>query len=903
MLRNYEEKRDFSRSPEPPPIKRAGAGPLTFVVHKHDARRLHYDLRLEVDGALKSWAVPQGPSADPEERRLAVMVEDHPLDYGSFEGVIPAGEYGAGEVIVWDSGTYSPEHAGNLYFEDRTGGEKLMQEGIGKGKISFYLRGEKLKGSWTLVKLARGDKDWLLIKHRDEFAGKADVLKDERSVLSGLTIADLKAGRLPGESSPVRLDNLPGVRRAPLPDTLAPMLASLTPEPFSDPDWLFEPKLDGFRSIAIIKGAARMLSRRGLDITANFREIADSLKRQPAAELVLDGEIVAIDETGRPCFQCLQNHLGMNVEPAALHGHGPVSIVYYVFDILYLDGFDLLNVPLIERKGVLSRVLKPEDLVRAIDYFEKEGQLVYEGAIRQGLEGTIAKRKDSTYEPGRRSHSWLKVKATRSEDFVIGGYNQGAGSRAHSFGSLLLGYYDDRGRLIYAGNVGSGFSDEDLEHLTRRLSELKTDTMPFAEKPPLTSPTTWVRPELVAEIKFAQWTHGGYLRAPVFLHLRQDKPPQEARPGEVVAAPRKSAGGQSGGPPQNEVESVLKQLEDPAEELDLKVDGHRIGLTNLNKEFWPAIEGRRALTKRDLLVYFARVSPWLLPHLKDRPLTLKRFPDGIYGEHFYQKHWEHKVPGFVRTVPITEEESGRRDYMLCNNLAALMWLGQIADIELHTWFSRISPEPDMLDDPRAIASVEEAADYLADYPDFLIFDIDPYIYSGKEGRGEEPELNRRAFARTVEVARWLKEVLDSLKLSAFIKTSGKTGLHIFVPMRRRLDYGTVRSAAGTVADYLLRQHPKEVTTEWSVEKRRGKIFIDHNQNVRGKTLASVYSPRVSPEASVSTPLRWDELEKVYPTDFTMFNIPERLAVAGDLWAGILDAKRDLQGAVRVAKEK
>jgi len=903
MLEDYGKKRDFARTPEPPPGRAPrDGGPLTFVVQKHAARRLHYDFRLEVGGVLKSWSVPKGPSLDPAEKRLAVMVEDHPLDYGSFEGVIPRGEYGGGQVIVWDNGTYSPDEDGRLSLDDRADAEERMRRGLAAGKLSILLRGRKLKGSWTLVKTQRGDKDWLLIKHRDGFVdSERDVLDDDRSVISGLRIEDLKAGRLPDRprgGATVRPDDLPAARRAPFPRSIAPMMATLTSAPFSNPDWLFEPKLDGVRAIALIRGGkTKLLSRSGLDATRQYPSLAEELGRQPEPELVLDGEIVALDEAGRPSFQLLQQRLNLTRDADIRRADAEIPVLYYAFDLLHSGRFDLTAAPLGQRKALLERVLLPSPRVRLLEHFEEEGEAAYDAAVAHGLEGIIAKRRDSVYEPGRRSRHWLKVKATVSDEFVAGGYSQGLGGRAGTFGALLLGYFDDEGRLVYVGNVGSGFDDRTLADLRRRLDAIRVDECPFAAAPPEKTPATWVRPQLVVEVKFAQWTADGHLRAPVFLRLREDKPAAEVRPADVVPAPGVPAARNEAASLQAEVEGVIDQLGAKREKLTLSVEGHKLPLSNLDKEFWPALGGRRALTKRDLIAYLARVSPYLLPHLRDRPLSLTRYPDGIAGEHFYQKHWDNPLPPFVASVRLfSEHNEGDQEYLICNNLPTLLWLGQIADLELHTWYSRVSPEPDghHLSD-RFTGSVENIDGSLLNFPDFIVFDLDPYIYSGREAAGDEPELNRKAFARTCEVALWLKELLDSLSLSSFVKTTGRTGLHVYVPILRQLDYDAVRSASETIGRFLLRQHPREITMDWAVRKRTGKVFLDHNQNARGKTLASVYSPRPLPEAAVSMPLRWDELGGVYPTDFTILSAPQRLAEVGDLWAGILEAKHDLKG--------
>jgi bifunctional non-homologous end joining protein LigD len=909
-LSKYDEKRDFQRTPEPPGKLKSSGGPLTFVVQKHAARRLHYDFRLEVDGVLKSWAVPNGPSLNPADKRLAVQTEDHPLDYASFEGVIPRGEYGGGQVIVWDNGTYSPDEGGKLSFDDRAEAEDRVRQELSKGKLSVFLRGRKLKGSWTLVKTRRSEKDWLLIKHQDELADpQTDILKKDRSVVSRLSIEDLKAGRLPDPTRQAGLaagpEDLPGARRASFPRSAAPMLPTLSDGPFSHPDWLFEPKFDGVRAVALIRdGRVKLVSRRGLDPTLQYPSLCEHLAQQPERELVVDGEIVALDEDGRPSFQRLQQRLNLTRDRDIRRAEAQIPLHYFVFDLLYLQGFDLSGVRLDQRKALLESVLVQSETVRLLEHFEADGNAAYEAAVEHGLEGVVAKHRGSLYEVGRRSRHWLKVKSTRSADFVVAGYTPGKGARARTFGALALGYPDDHGQLVYAGNVGSGFDDRSLADLQRRLDSLKVEVCPFPDKPPVEAGTTWVRPELVAEIKYGQWTRDGRLRAPVFLRLRQDKPAAEADQPAVVSAPVSQAqvSDGAGSSLETQVQSVLEQLSDEAEKLALRVDGHRIPLTNLDKEFWPAIEQRRALTKRDLIVYFARVATCLLPHLKDRPLTLTRYPDGIHGERFYQKHWEHPLPEFVETVRLfSEHNNADQDYLLCNNLPTLLWLGQIADLELHTWYSRVSPEPDGSHLSNVFTGSEAAIDRsLLNYPDFIVFDLDPYIYSGSEAKGSEPELNRAAFAKTCEVALWLKDILDSLSLSSFVKTTGRTGLHIYVPILRQLDYDAARSAAQAIGQFLMRQHFRDVTMEWAVPKRKGKVFFDHNQNVRGKTLASLYSPRPLPEAAVSMPVRWDELGKIFPTDFTIMTAPERLKETGDLWSAILDAKHDLGALLEAA---
>jgi bifunctional non-homologous end joining protein LigD len=893
-LEQYREKRDFSRTAEPPPSELdARQGPLLFCIQKHAARRLHYDFRLEVDGVLKSWPIPNGPSYDPAVRRLAVMTEDHPLDYASFEGVIPKGEYGGGQVIVWDAGIYAPEDHGRIVW-DRTRAEKLVRSGIEQGKLTVFLHGRKLKGMWTLVHTR--DKDWLFLKKDDPTASPSvEVLDQNASVLSGLTIEDLKDGRLPdrARSAPLLLDpaRLAGSRRAAMPKAVSPMLPTLAERPFSHPNWLFEPKLDGYRVVASIEGAeVRLASRRGLDCTDQYPWLVEALRRQPYTRMVIDGEVVALDENDRPSFQHLQNRM-----------HDPnVCLLYYAFDILYRDGIDVRGVRLDERKPLLEQSLVPSDRVKLVEVFPEDGEMLYAAVQASGLEGVVAKRRDSKYDTGKRTEAWLKVKAVQRDEFVVGGYTRGTGARARTFGSLVLGQYaPGADKLTYVGNAGSGFDDKTLDRLVKRLEALRTDESPFDAPIPTVGrwtrreraegPITFVKPELVAEVKYAERTQDGILRAPVFLGLRDDKPAAQVGAVKVVAPPEAT-----------DPASLVEQLRaSDADKLLLHVDGYELAFSNLNKVFWPAHDGQRPLTKRDLVIYYAEVAPFLLPHTRDRPLTLVRFPNGITGQHFYQKHLEKGLPEFVETVWLySDHVKGDGEYLMINNLPTLLWLGQLADLELHTWYSRVNPEPDARGRSTVFAgSLETMHASVLNYPDFIVFDLDPYLYSGKEARGAEPELHPEGFAATCQVALWLKEMLDDLGLVSFVKTTGRTGLHIYVPIQRSLDYEATHSVSETLARYLVQQHPDLVTAEWAVPKRKGKVFADYNQNVRGKTLASIYSPRVLPWAAVSMPIAWDEVGKVFPTDFTILTAVERLRKVGDLWSGILDAKRDLGRAL------
>jgi bifunctional non-homologous end joining protein LigD len=903
-LDEYRAKRDFSRTPEPPPSAgQVRAGPLTFVVQKHAARRLHYDFRLEVDGVLKSWPIPNGPSYTHGERRLAVMTEDHPLEYASFEGLIARGEYGGGQVIVWDAGIYAPEDNGQPCF-DRPRAESLVRKGIQQGKLTVFVYGRKLHGGWTLVHTR--DKNWLFLKKDDAFADAShDVLAEDASILSGLTIEDLKAGRLPDRSMapPLVLEpaDVPGARRGRVPKMLSPMQPSVAARPFSSPQWLFEPKLDGYRVIATLDdGEISLASRRGIDCSAEYPWLVEALRHQPYQDAMFDGEIVALDDLGRPSFQLLQNRAS---EPRPF-------MVYYAFDILYRDGYDLRGVPLEQRKALLSASLVPApgERVRVVDAYPEHGETMYAAALDNGMEGIVAKRRDSRYETGKRTDAWLKIKATHSDEFVVGGYTVGSGARASTFGSLVLGYYKPgASKLTYVGHAGSGFDERTLNSLYPRMKAMRIDESPFEGDIPhigvwhrpgkADGPITWIRPELVAQVKYAERTSDGILRAPVFIGLRDDKTPKDVGDIDLVVPPTESPAVGA-----DQAADLIQRLEQhTGEKLTLTIDGHPVAFSNLNKVFWPAHGDQRALTKRDLVVYFARVARYLLPHLHDRPLTLVRYPNGVAGGHFYQKHYEQPLPEFVETVWLySDHNKGDGEYLLGNNLATLLWLGQVADIELHTWYSRVDTSGDAEGLPTTFAgSLENMQQSALNYPDFVVFDLDPYLYSGNEARGAEPELHPEGFQATCQVALWLKDLLDGLGLASFVKTTGRTGLHIYVPITRTLDYHATHSISETLARFLVQQHPKEATMEWAVDKRTGKVFVDYNQNVRGKTLASIYSPRVLPWAAVSMPLCWDEVGKVFPTDFTILTAAARLQQVGDLWSGILEAKHDLAGLLGV----
>jgi len=748
-------------------------------------------------------------------------------------------------------------------------------------------------------------KNWLLIKHKDRFVSQSPVAERDRSVLSDATVADLKV-------VPVR--RIPAARLVPagapekMPAKLAPMLAESRDAPFRDPGWMWEPKLDGYRVLVFIgrgdeKAEVKLRSRRdGLDLTAAFPKLIAELAQQSVKGMILDGEIVAFDAVGKPSFGALQERARLKTEREIAAADRGSPVVLYCFDLLHFAGMSLRAAPYTDRRRWLAQCLLPSAHVQLV-HASEDGVALYEAALASGFEGVMAKRKDSKYEPGRRSAAWLKIKSTHSAEFVVGGYTKGKGSRA-PLGALLLGTWSG-GKLHYCGHVGSGFDEQSLAQVRARVEPLRVAARPFAEEPDLHSPTVWVKPEVVAEVKFQNWTDDGNLRAPVFLRLRNDVDPKSVQRAQVAPAAAPSAPASGARRAGTEIDDVLRQLESKKTAFTLAVGAHAIRLTHLDRVYWPADPALRqpALTKRDLLRYLAQVSPFMLPHLADRPLTMIRMPDGIGGQRFFQKHWEQERPDFTETITVfSEHKDERHDYLLCNNLPTLLWLAQSGTLEFHVWHSRAKPGADAegrgTDYASSLAALEAS---VLNFPDYVVFDIDPYIYSGKEAPGAEPELNTVAFEKGKEVAFRLRELLQGMGLEAIVKTSGKTGLHVFVPIRRTLDFDAARSVSELVGRHLVRQHPKEVTVEWSVPKRTGKIFMDYNMNVRGKTLNVAYSPRGSPGAPVSMPLTWEELATAHPLDFRITNAAERVVGTGDRWRDALTRKQSLERALARAK--
>lgn len=729
--------------------------------------------------------------------------------------------------------------------------------------------------------------------------------------------AKVNASPAPQRSGQKSPDKKRATRKRQL-EPIPPMLASMAEEPFSKEGWVFEPKFDGIRAIAYVSGGdVKILSRRGLDLTSRYPELVESLEKSEN-DLVLDGEIVAFDENGRTSFQLLQQASGLRGRGAIDRAKKNIPIRFYVFDILSVDGKKTITKPLTERKALLRRYLVESNDVRRVDDLGADGNKAFLACLENGLEGVIAKKVDSLYLPGKRVPTWLKLKAAKTSEFLVCGYTEGKGSREDSFGALVLGVINSDDQLVYAGSVGTGFNDSTREKLFKVMQPLKTSTCPFSVRPMAKAIASWLKPEMVVEIKYAEWTMDNKLRMPVFLQVRTDKKPSEARPEVVVPISEVSSMGEAAKKPTKKVAEVvpinrkktksseskttalrddlLAQLDNKKDELNLDVEGNVIKLTSLNKILFPGkARSAKPATKRDYINYLIQVAEPLLRFAHGRPFTLIRYPNGTDGQKFFQKHWEKGLPPFVETIEyFSEHANADEEYLLCNNLSTLIWCGQVASLELHAVHSRIDAEPDGAKISKKVkGSVENIESSILNYPDFMVLDLDPYLYSGKEKENAEPELHRKGFAKTRKLALLLKEMLDNLELNSFVKTSGKTGLHIYIPIVRNVDNDAVRQLAGTIASHVAKMRPDEVTVDWAVKKRTGRVFFDFNMNARHKTLPPPYSVRATDMANVSLPISWNELEDIYPTDFNIRNVPERLQQVGDLWEGILDAKVDL----------
>jgi bifunctional non-homologous end joining protein LigD len=886
-LVEYRRKRRFARSPEPRGKRAARGKTRSFVVQKHDARRLHYDFRLEFDGVLKSWAAPKGPSYDPHEKRLAVEVEDHPLEYAAFEGVIPEGEYGAGAVEVWDRGTWTPE-------ED-------PEEGLRHGKLKFRLAGEKLRGGWALVRMGgqRPDRktNWLLIKERDDEARSADeydvLAARPESVLSGRTIEEIAAGD--GAPSKRRAANSPNKRTtaarakgagqrvlrkasgktsgksaaagkaAAMPRGVELQLATLVKSAPEGDGWFHEIKLDGYRLLCrIVRGQAKFITRGEQDWTRRFATLAEAAEELPVKSAILDGEAVALLPDGASSFQALQN---------AFRGEPARPLAYFAFELLYLDGRDLRSEPLERRKALLAELLAgadPAGPLRLSEHIVGQGAEFFRQVCKRGLEGIVSKRRDRPYVGGR-GLDWLKLKCIQRAEFVIGGFTDPERSRA-GFGALLVGYHDD-GKLVYAGRVGTGFSDRLLRELRGRLDRLALAKSPFQEVPrrEISSSVHWVRPELVAQVEFSNWTDDGLLRQPSFQGLREDKPAADVglekaadkpsghkqAPGESKASGRRRKGSaKQAAPSRASSRAPSRASAGRAETVDLS----GVKLTHADRVLYPD----QGLTKLDLAAYYVEIADWILPHVAGRPLSLVRCPEGRHKSCFYQKHVGPGAPAAIGRVKI-EERGGAVDYAMIDDARGLIGLVQLGVLEIHPWGSRAD-------------NVER--------PDRLFFDLDP-------GPGV-------AWKTVIDAASRLRRLLEELDLTSFVKTTGGKGLHVVLPIQRRHDWPLAKAFAKAVAARLAREEPDRYLVNSSRSLRAGKIFIDYLRNDRGATAVAPYSSRARRDAPISVPIAWDELSERIPSDrFHVNDLPGWMrSLRRDPWRAMERVRQSITGAHR-----
>jgi bifunctional non-homologous end joining protein LigD len=869
-LEEYAAKRRFEKTPEPPPGEaKSKPGANYFCVQRHDATRLHYDFRLEIDGVLKSWAVPKGPTLDPGLRHFAAHVEDHPIEYGGFEGTIPAGNYGAGSVMLWDRGTF--ELLGEVSGADQ----------LARGDLKFRLHGEKLKGDYAIVHMKGRGKgnEWLLIKKRDEFAVPGwDVEAHAYSVLSGRTqeeiARDLPARKTkrktagatdrvwessrpakrasvkaaagaaeapkpaPPKKTQIEPGTLKGARPAEIPESIEPMKAMLAAKPPRGTDWLFEVKWDGVRALAFIdREEVRLQSRSGIRCERQYPELAILPHQIAGQRTVLDGEIAVLDAKGVSRFHLIQPRIANSDPNTIAHLVRSTPVVYFVFDILYLDGCDLRNVALSERRKLLEEVVTPNGVLRISEAFPGAGDEMLEAAREHGLEGILAKHAGSCYE-SKRSSEWLKIKIVNQQEFVIGGFTEPQGDRDY-FGALILGAYDGK-ELNWVGNVGTGFDQKTLARLYSRMKPLVTEKCPFAERPKPDRGMTWVRPELIAQVKYANWTPDNRLRAPVYLGLRDDVEAQQVTRAD------------------GDLFSITFSITE--KEAMRQIDGHSLKFTNLNKVFYPD-EG---YTKRDVLNYYAGIADLILPHLRDRPLSLKRYPNGIKEEYFFQKNVPEAFAPWLRTELIASDHTEKPiNYVFVEDHASLLYLVNLGCIDHNPWMSR-SPA--------------------LDNPDFILVDLDPQ---------ECP------FEMIVDAALLVKRVLDRIGLTGYPKTTGGDGLHVYIPVEPVYTYEETRTFAELIARLVFHENPDLFTTPRSVIKRKkNRVYFDYLQNAKSKTIAAPYVLRAYAGAPVATPLEWAEVKHgLHPTQFHVRNARERFRKKGDLFSGVLEKPQRIELAV------
>ncbi|MBW7834595.1 MAG: DNA ligase D [Simplicispira suum] len=831
-LTRYREKRNFTRTPEPEGAVEPAAGALRFVIHKHWATRLHYDLRLECEGTMKSWAVPKGPSLDPREKRMAVQVEDHPISYNSFEGQIPPGQYGAGRVVLWERGHWIP-HSDPV-------------AGLRDGHLKFALQGEKLHGSWALVRMGGKRFDpkkpaWLLIKERDAEARPADeydvteALPD--SVNTGAAAkaqpapkAAKQAPSQPERKSTAKKSTQSAALGSPLkalPQTLAPQLATLANAPPSDGvGWIYELKFDGYRMLARIdaRGAVRLFTRSGNDWTDKLAPIADAIKALGLRSTWLDGELTATGDNGAPDFQRLQN---------AFDRAATTGLIYTLFDLPVYAGRDLREEPLLERRAALEALLQKDagEILRFSAAFDARASDLVASACKIGFEGVIGKRADAPYRSGR-SSQWIKLKCSQRQEFVVGGFTEPQGGRS-GLGALLLGVHDGKGALLYAGKVGTGFTDDALQRLRAQLEPLVQKRCPFSAQPADARKAHWLKPTLVAEVAFAEWTQDGHIRHSVFKGLRTDKPAhsivreQATRPAATTAAQPKGkrpAGAKAPSPALPSSFSITH--------------GERV------------IDAASGTTKRDLARYYATVAPLMLEHLAGRPVALVRAPQGVGKETFFQKHGDaERLPGIEALDP--QLDPGHGPLLEVVSAVGLLSAAQMNVIEFHTWNAR--------------------ADRI-ERPDRITFDLDP-------GEGV-------AWPQIQEAAELVRVLLRELGLPAFLKTSGGKGLHVVVPLKRLRDWDSTKDFSQAVVQHLARAIPRRFVGKSGPRNRVGKIFVDYLRNGRGATTVSAWSARARPGLGVSVPVAWSELPSITSgAHWTVATIEDRLRLGNGPWAG------------------
>jgi len=915
-LSRYKEKRNFSDTPEPVGKEKSSARELRFVIQKHDATNLHYDFRLELRGVLKSWAVPKGPSLNPVDKRLAMMVEDHPYDYRTFEGIIPAGNYGGGTVIVWDEGTYEPMGGEG---KTRSEQEKMLLQQLHAGDMKLVLHGQKVQGTFGIFRLKKaGENSWLLVKKKDEFASEEDVTELNTSVTTNKTIAQVAAenGTEPNHpeeekkaSKSVKaavvksaaakktaskktvkgaskkkapdIEAITGAafslaRKTSAPVDIKPMLATLVSEPFDNDDWLFEIKWDGYRALAYLSDEdVQMISRNNKPFEEKYFPIAEAL-RELQLQAVFDGEIVAINEKGLADFQRLQNWQNT-----------PTQLQFYVFDILWFDGYDVTKLPLIERKKLLESIIpKDHQIIKYSDHVINGGNKFFEAALNQGLEGIMAKKLSSSYQVDSRAETWLKIKVNLRQEVVIAGFTQPRNTRKF-FGALMLGVYK-YGELVYVGHSGSGFDQKTLKTLFDKMQPLVIKECPFTDCPKGNMPVTWIKPSLVCEIKFTEWTKEGIARHPIFMGLRDDKKagdvhmenstntnamvkktsPKKATIVGKDAPVKKSTTVENSAPRKTAAKKATTSPEvaDPGEKTnvdlpgqlalgngkdqELSLNGHLLKLTNLDKLYWK----KEKRSKLDSINYYLAVAPYMLPYMLDRPQSLNRHPNGIDAPNFYQKDMKGKQMEWMKThTDFSESTNQEVEYLVCSNAATLIYMANLGCIEMHPWHSRS-------------ATWQQ--------PDWCLIDLDPDTTN--------------TFDQVIEVAQVVHRFLDSLNAESFVKTSGSSGIHIYIPMGAKYSYDQSKQLAELIVNLVHQELPDITSVERNPAKRKGKIYLDFLQNRETQTAAAPYSLRPKPGMPVSTPLHWEEVKKgLTPTTYNMDNIFDRLKSEGDLFKGVM----------------